>query len=228
MEITKNKNATIKKQSSVGCFSMFTLSFSITFIPAFLTNRQELISRGLLVPALFLAEFLILVPLYFIFSRKREGLGRGSFRLDVFFTLFSLIMIIQLFVPYLLAVRKTEEWMISQMSFSGAILWINIFSSVLLVPVYEEIVFRGCLFNSFKFWFNDNIYTSAIVTSVIFSALHLQYTDFRTFLMLFLVSLVLISAKIKSNGLLMPILLHMSMNAVIAGIQYLASISYTH
>lgn len=54
-------------------------------------------------------------------------------------------MIIQLFVPYLLAVRKTEEWMISQMSFSGAILWINIFSSVLLVPVYEEIVFRGCL-----------------------------------------------------------------------------------
>ncbi|EOJ5985270.1 TPA: CPBP family intramembrane glutamate endopeptidase, partial [Escherichia coli] len=24
MEITKNKNATIKKQSSVGCFSMFT------------------------------------------------------------------------------------------------------------------------------------------------------------------------------------------------------------
>ena len=144
MEMTKNKNATIKKQSSAGCFSMFTLSFSITFIPAFLTNRQELISRGL------------------------------------------------------------------------------------LVPVYEEIVFRGCLFNSFKFWFNDNIYTSAIVTSVIFSALHLQYTDFHTFLMLFLVSLVLISAKIKSNGLLMPILLHMSMNAVIAGIQYLASISYTH
>ncbi|HFO6336853.1 TPA: CPBP family intramembrane glutamate endopeptidase, partial [Escherichia coli] len=24
MEITKNKNATIKKQSSVGCFSIFT------------------------------------------------------------------------------------------------------------------------------------------------------------------------------------------------------------
>ncbi|HFM2125353.1 TPA: CPBP family intramembrane glutamate endopeptidase, partial [Escherichia coli] len=37
MEMTKNKNATIKKQSSAGCFSMFTLSFSITFIPAFLT-----------------------------------------------------------------------------------------------------------------------------------------------------------------------------------------------
>ncbi|EFF1090043.1 CPBP family intramembrane metalloprotease, partial [Escherichia coli] len=60
----------------------------------------------------------------------------------MFFTLLSLI-IIQLFVPYLLGVRKTEEWIVSQMSFSGAILWIKIFSSVFLVPVYEEIVFRG-------------------------------------------------------------------------------------
>ena len=144
----------------------------------------------------------------------------------MFFTLLSLI-IIQLFVPYLLGVRKTEEWIVSQMSFSGAILWIKIFSSVFLVPVYEEIVFRGCLFNSFKFWFQDNIYIPAIVTSVIISALHLQYTYFRTFLMLFLVSLVLISEKIKSNGLLMPILLHMAMNVAIAGIQYLAYINYT-
>ena len=79
--------------------------------------------------------------------------------------------------------------------FSGAILWIKIFSSVFLVPVYEEIVFRGCLLTLFKLWFHDNIYIPAIVTSVIISALHLQYTYFRTFLMLFLVSLVLISAK---------------------------------
>ncbi|APK05094.1 CPBP family intramembrane metalloprotease [Escherichia coli] len=144
----------------------------------------------------------------------------------MFFTLLSLIIIL-LFVPYLLGVRKTEERIVSQMSFSGAILWINIFSSVLLVPVYEEIVFRGCLFNSFKFLFHDNIYIPAIVTSVIISALHIQYTYFRTFLMLFLVSLVLISAQIKSNGLLMPILLHMAMNVAIAGIQYLAYINYT-
>lgn len=124
---------------------MFTLSFSITFIPAFLTNRQELISRGLLVPALFLAEFLILVPLYFIFFRKREGLGRGSFRPDVFY---SLIMIIQLFVPYLLAVRKTEEWMISQMSFSEAILCFFCTSMFLYMKrLYFEGVFLT-LYNS--------------------------------------------------------------------------------
>lgn len=86
MEITKNKNATIKNSHQSAAFQCLPYHF---LLPLFLTNRQELISRGLLVPALFLAEFLILVPLYFIFFRKREGLGRGSFRLDVFL-LFSL------------------------------------------------------------------------------------------------------------------------------------------
>ncbi|NYY75923.1 hypothetical protein DMI70_07765 [Escherichia coli] len=52
-------------------------------------------------------------------------------------------------------------------------LWINIFSSVLLVPVYEEIVFRGCLLTLLNPRFNDNICISAIVTSVIF--LHYIY-----------------------------------------------------
>lgn len=65
---------------------MFTLLFAITLIPESLTNKQELISKWFLVPALFLAEFLILVPLYFIFFRRREELGRGSFRLYVFYT----------------------------------------------------------------------------------------------------------------------------------------------
>lgn len=105
--------------------------------------------------------------------------------------------------------------------FYGLIYFLPYFLFLYMKRLYFEGVFLTlCLFNSFKFWFNDNIYISAIVTSVIFSALHLQYTDFRTFLMLFLISLVLISAKIKSNGLLMPILLHMAMNAVITGIQY--------
>lgn len=98
---------------------MFTLLFAITLISAFITNKQELISRGLLVPALFLAEFLILVSLHFIFFRKREELGRGSFRLYVF-TLLSLI-IIQLFVPYLLGVRKTGR----VDSFANVFFWGN-------------------------------------------------------------------------------------------------------
>ncbi len=57
MEMTKNKNATIKKQSSAGCFSMFTLSFSITFIPAFYKQAGTYIQGGFLFQHYFLLNF---------------------------------------------------------------------------------------------------------------------------------------------------------------------------
>ncbi|MCC7983760.1 CPBP family intramembrane metalloprotease, partial [Klebsiella pneumoniae] len=56
----------------------------------------------------------------------------------------------------------------------------------------------------------------------------LQYSDIRTFVMLFLVSLTLIVARVKSNGILMPILLHMLMNVVVIGVQYLVYINHAH
>lgn len=42
--------------------------------------------------------------------------------------------------------------------------------------------------------------------------------EIRTFIVLFLVSLTLSAARVKSRGLLMPVLLHILMNAVVTGI----------
>jgi membrane protease YdiL (CAAX protease family) len=43
--------------------------------------------------------------------------------------------------------------------------------------------------------------------------------DLRTLLMLFLVSQVLIIARLKSNGLLMPVILHIAMNGTVIALQ---------
>ncbi|MDH8527895.1 CPBP family intramembrane metalloprotease, partial [Klebsiella pneumoniae] len=72
-------------------------------------------------------------------------------------------------VPYLLGFRKAESWSTSQISYEHYIFWINVLPAIFIVPIYEEIVFRGCLFNSFKFWFNGNVYGSAVVTSFLFA-----------------------------------------------------------
>lgn len=61
-----------------------------------------------------------------------------------------------------------------------------------------------------------------MVVSVIFAIMHTQYVDLRTLLMLFLVSQVLILARLKSNGLLMPILLHIVMNGTVIALQMAA------
>ena len=229
METNKYNGEYIKKnRNSTGCFSMFVLFFAITFTPLFFKNSPEIMSRGLLAPMLFILEFIILVPLYYLFFRKRDGLGIGTFNLKLFFILFFIIIFIQFMVPYLLGFRKAESWSTSQISYEHYIFWINVLPAIFIVPIYEEIVFRGCLFNSFKFWFNWNVYGSAVVTSFLFAVMHLQYSDIRTFVMLFLVSLTLIVARVKSNGILMPILLHMLMNVVVIGVQYLVYINHAH
>ncbi|EPL3857822.1 CPBP family glutamic-type intramembrane protease [Klebsiella pneumoniae] len=81
-------------------------------------------------------------------------------------------------------------------------------------------IFRGCLFNTFRYWLNDNVYLSAVSVSILFSILHTQYSDIRTLFILFLVSMVLIFARVKSNGILMSIILHMVMNMIVIGFQY--------
>lgn len=72
------------------------------------------------------------------------------------------------------------------------------------IPIYEEIVFRGCLFNALMYWFNDKVLWVALTVSVIFAVLHTQYTDWRTLAALLLISLVLTAARVKSKGSICP------------------------
>lgn len=67
-----------------GCFSMFLLMFGLTFTPLFFPASQDLLAKGLLFPLLFALEFVVLVPLYYFFFRKREGLGKGIFNAVVY------------------------------------------------------------------------------------------------------------------------------------------------
>lgn len=122
-------------------------------------------------------------------------------------------------LPLILGLRQTEAWVTSQISLSSYALWLSTLTLIFIAPVYEEIVFRGCLFNAFQYWFNNKTWLSSVVVSVIFAIMHTQYVDLRTLLMLFLVSQVLIIARLKSNGLLMPIMLHIVMNGTVIALQ---------
>lgn len=205
-----------------GCFSMFLLMFGLTFTPLFFPASQVLLAKGLLFPLLFMLEFVVLVPLYYFFFRKRDGLGKGIFSVRWFTFLFVGLLIIQLILPWFLGLRQTEAWVTSQVSLNSYALWLSTLTLVFIAPVYEEIVFRGCLFNAFQYWFNNKTWLSSVVVSVIFAVMHTQYVDLRTLLMLFLVSQVLILARLKSNGLLMPITLHIAMNGTVIALQMAA------
>lgn len=212
-----------RTKAVAGCFSMFLLMFGLTFTPLFFPASQELLAKGLLFPLLFMLEFIVLVPLYYFFFRKREGLGKGSFNARWFGIFFAALLFIQLILPWLIGLRQTEAWVTSQISLNNYALWLSTLTLIFFAPVYEEIVFRGCLFNAFQYWFNNKTWLSSVVVSIIFAVMHTQYVDLRTLLMLFLVSQVLILARLKSNGLLMPMTLHIVMNGTVIVLQMAAS-----
>ncbi len=71
MEITKNKNATIKNSHHQVAFQCLFYHF---LLPLFCIPYKQAGTyiQGTSCSSIILAEFLILVPLYFIFFRKRE------------------------------------------------------------------------------------------------------------------------------------------------------------
>lgn len=170
--------------------------------------------EGLFYPLIYLTQFLVIFTLYLLFFRKREGLGKGEMKGRYFAVFIFCIFVIQFVLPRALGLTKSEDWLTGQMSLPG---WTLLFNALLLtfaVPVYEEIIFRGCLFNALIYW-------SSLVLAATFSLLHTQYTDPRTFFLLFLVSLVLTAARVKTKGLCLPVALHMIMNGSVSVLSYL-------
>lgn len=87
--------------------------------------------------------------------------------------------------------------------------------TVFIIPFYEEVIYRGCVFDFFNRVCKGRFIFSGFITSVIFCLMHTQYMDFFDYVILFLISMILIFSRISSGGLSTPVLLHSSMNAFV-------------
>jgi membrane protease YdiL (CAAX protease family) len=200
--------------------SLFLLMFLLTAVPLLFPNRRELIASELFLPYGFIVEFFVIVPVYLFKFQKKEGFGVGNFTLMQFVMFFALILIIQFVIPKVLF--NTGEVVVShqQISLPLYTLILTQISYILMVPVYEEIAIRGGLFGALTVFSNSKIF-SALVTSLIFSLLHTQYSGFKPFFLLYLISLTLVAARVLSKGLLLPVLLHVFMNGIVVNGHYL-------
>lgn len=178
-----------------------------------------LIESGLFIPLMLTIEFLVIFPLYFFLLRKKEGFGAGAFSLKDFLLLFILILIIQFSIP---ALAAEEPEQVNNYDFTHPLIsFIFIqFSYIVMPPVYEEIAIRGGLLGSINIFLRAKI-PAAILSSLIFSFLHAQYSGHKPFMILFFVTLTLTAARIRSNGLLLPVMLHALMNFVVINKNYI-------
>jgi len=130
--------------------------------------------------------------------------------------------------------------------------WLVTAFGTLLAPLFEEVLFRGFLLPSFAIaydwlslprtqaahdlWKSTNKLTrpalvfSAVLTSILFAALHGQQTSFAwpVLILLFCVSLVLSYVRLRLRSVLASTLIQISYNATIFLTAFIATDGYRH
>lgn len=104
---------------------------------------------------------------------------------------------------------------IEQVLFSGN-LGIQVLAIVIVVPVLEEIIFRGIVYNRLKEYTNKIL--AAVITSIMFGVYHMNLVQG---LYAFFIGLLLVFVYEKYNSIQAPILLHMVANGVSVFLTYI-------
>jgi uncharacterized protein len=131
-------------------------------------------------------------------------------------------------------------------------IWLVTAFGTLIAPLFEEILFRGFLLPAFAIaydwlslprtpaaleaWHANNrlsrasLIFSAVLTSILFAALHGQQTGFAwpVLILLFCVSLVLSYVRLRLRSVMASALIHVSYNATIFLFAFVATGGYRH
>jgi hypothetical protein len=130
--------------------------------------------------------------------------------------------------------------------------WLVTAFGILLAPLFEEILFRGFLLPAFAIaydwlslprtplareqWHSNNLLTrpalvfSAVLTSILFAALHAEQIGFAwpVLILLFCVSLILCFVRLRLRSVMASTLIHASYNATIFLTAFIATGGYRH
>lgn len=189
-------------------FVVVALSTAITLSPA-ITLRYVDMDIAFFIILFF--QSLIASATYIFLLRKTPGF---NIRIKVdeggvkfFGLLFLLIILIQLtvycFRDYLYHYNPSQ------------INWMAIVVLTLIVPYYEEIIYRACTFAFLCTVFRDKLIIPTIITSLFFCLMHIQYYNLLDQMILFITSILLLMVRIKTKSLLYPMLMHSGMNAFV-------------
>ncbi|NIF59339.1 CPBP family intramembrane metalloprotease [Enterobacter sp. Ap-916] len=205
-----SKGLNIFTHSHVTAFYLFiTFSLSIVFtsIPVLIINHTDTgLDSALFIMCM--AEFLLALISYLVYLHRLSEFRLSSFSARQFICLVTLIIALQISVVLL----STSGFHKKTTVLFDVIPFITL---TFVIPVYEEIFYRGCLFGFICSLYKKGIILPSVLCSVVFSLMHTQYMSFIEYALMFSVGLILTHARVISRGLLLPIVLHSTMNAFV-------------
>lgn len=143
------------------------------------------------------------------------GIGRVMHRSSVWPTVAVILVYLAGFIYSKLLSEPPEQWVLDLLNKPAKELSAVFITIFLLAPVGEEILFRGVMLNAFKTSHSWTIWVGACLVAVLFSLIHKQYNNISTFVEFVALSGIYTWARVRSGGLLLPILLH-SLSALTA------------
>lgn len=84
--------------------------------------------------------------------------------------------------------------------------------TLLLVPIYEEIFFRGVVYGLMKLKFRNEKMICYLITAILFCLIHFNSYEINQQLNIFISGLMLCHIRERTNGLFYPVLLHSAIN----------------
>lgn len=132
-----------------------------------------------------------------------------------FLAYFAVLVVTEQFLPWVDFEQKQELGFST--SVAGPSLAVIFLSLVIIVPIVEELVMRGFLFSGLRT--KLSLFPAALITCLLFGLAHLQPESGKPLLWAaavdtFILSIVLVTLRVKTNALVAPIMLHMIKNSI--------------
>ncbi|QXA49719.1 CPBP family intramembrane metalloprotease [Enterobacter cancerogenus] len=206
---------TYSKKNVLVFFIVSVIAIAITLSPAITLSYLSFDESFLLV---FIANFLIALFVYFFYLRSVDGFKITPMT-NVSSLIFSaIVLLIILLVQYAICVYRESLYHYEPAQINLIAFMVASF----VVPYYEEIIYRGCIFGCLYSVFNKSYLIPCILTSLIFCLMHGQYYNVLDQAILFMISILLLMVRIKSRGLFYPIAIHSCMNVFVLSSNYLS------
>ena len=164
---------------------------------------------------------LFAVPLVFLIAKLKKGSNlkeyfslNGFCRRTLLFWLLATMLLLTAedAITILLNLEETPDFMMNISYPNDVSKVLLVFGVAFFAPVLEEVIFRGFLLRGLSNSF-IGVWGAIIISSFVWATIHFQY-ELVYLVMIFVTGLVFGYAKVKTNSLFIPIVMHILFNFV--------------
>lgn len=176
---------------------------------------------ALVIVEVILSVFFVMISGFaFVRGLKGFGIRFGSFGKDLFWAAANLVAAYPVILLALFATLQAGQWLFGPefglekhqtleelQNASAAVKVFLVFSTLIVVPIFEELLFRGLMQSALRGYLSGP-WPAIVITSLVFAAMH----PGTHFLGIFVLSICLGYAYEKSGSLVRSILIHIFFN----------------